>query len=82
MKLLTLLFYLTLSACAQMAGDKSAAVVPMNANDQSYSTQCNGVLDSWDNCGKRANTTCPKGWGLIDRVERSGAKRTLMFKCF
>lgn len=81
MRILTLFFCVALSACAHLGNSKSEAVVQLNADEQSYYTRCDGAFEKWDTCGKRANTTCAKGWHLIDQEERPNSKRMLMFQC-
>jgi hypothetical protein len=82
MKLLIIIFALSLTGCAQLMKGEMQPVKMLDAKQQIYFTTCSGTVEEWGSCNRKARETCANGYETLEKVEKSiGGKRELKFRC-
>lgn len=64
LKLILLLFIITISGCTTVEEEKF-----YTKNQMGYNINCSGALDSWAFCHKEARNYCPSGYEKISSNE-------------
>ena len=78
------IFFLALSVlftgCSQLLNGQEQPVVMKKQN--LYFTTCSGAVENMGTCNKKAMTTCPGGYLVIERFQDAqGVTRSLTFEC-
>ena len=85
MKFLLFIPLSLLVACASLSngGNQLQPVYPRGANGKTWFTTCNGAVEDWGSCQRKAMKTCPQGYETLDKVDMSaaGGRRELTFGC-
>ncbi len=82
MKLLIVVMFTFLTACAQLQRGESQPVVVKDAKQQIMMTTCSGVVEDWGSCNNKARKACADGYEILEKDESPvGGRRQITFQC-
>tara|TARA_B110000967_G_scaffold196998_1_gene228226 strand:- start:472 stop:747 length:276 start_codon:yes stop_codon:yes gene_type:complete len=86
-KIVTKSFFLLIPLMAIMSCT-TASEITMPSGVKGFVVSCGGTANSWASCYKKASTSCPSGYNILEKdeerviiVDSPGINRTLVISC-
>ena len=80
MKRLLIITLFLLNSCISLQNFQEQPVEALP--NKNYKTTCNGIVEGWDSCFRKARRTCANGFTEIERIQTNDfVHRELSFSC-